>query len=437
MISTHLINDLHSHLKDAKEIWISVALIKDSAFNLLQVIIPPDTKQSYLIGVDLPTPPAVLRVLQKKQSPFFRASIFKSEATFHPKVYIIRKEFEYVAFIGSSNLTDGGLENNIEMNVLIRDQVVCQSLVSWFENLYKNSFPLSDANIAVYESYFSIIANHKSDIKKAKAGIHLKRPEAGDNLLEGIDFADRYFKKEHHLAFRNSLWRDSSSSANRERKKVSDRFLNLHEIIYKRFSEFGIHTLFCNVTNHIVSMYFHPPDRPQKIDAMWLSYGKSQEEINQYHKLFPKVHSNSDEDDLQSFINHARLQVRIELRQIGIWILFGKNNSGSLFDRQHFKNKMVDFNYRNEFYKRITDLPAVYKVTVNQISKPVGDFQDADDLHEFCKKDQYSKYFFIGIDYNISDPEMSETLLPETVLNEFSRLYPIYEMMTDRRFLKI
>ena len=58
---------------------------------------------------------------------------------------------------------------------------------------------------------------------------------------------------------------------------------------------------------------------------MWLSYGKSKEEIKWYHSLFHSpMKIDNEEDDLQSFINHARLQIRIELKSIGIWILFGK-----------------------------------------------------------------------------------------------------------------
>lgn len=176
-------------------------------------------------------------------------------------------------------------------------------------------------------------------------------------------------------------------------------------------------------------MYAHFEGRTsQELNAMWLSYGKSPDEIKEYHKLFPAIGKN-DEDDLQSFINHARLQIRIELKSIGIWILFGKKNGGSAFDRHYFKTRMQELGYRNDFYNMIKELPPEYWIIVSQNKKYINEFKSTESLHEFCKKDNEKYYFIIGRDYQITDDEMSEATLPETVLNEFIRLYPIYEKM--------
>jgi hypothetical protein len=60
MISSKLIDDLRSYLDHAKEVWVAVALMKDSALDSLQQLIPKNAKQRYLVGIDLPTTPSVL-----------------------------------------------------------------------------------------------------------------------------------------------------------------------------------------------------------------------------------------------------------------------------------------------------------------------------------------------------------------------------------------
>ena len=73
-------------------------------------------------------------------------------------------------------------------------------------------------------------------------------------MLSEFDFSTRYFKKEHHLAFRRGLWTDDSPEANTERYDAQSRFLELHFKIYPRFQEFQLYDLHQNVKNHIVSM---------------------------------------------------------------------------------------------------------------------------------------------------------------------------------------
>lgn len=440
MISTQLLQDLTPHLRDAEEIWIAAALMKEEAFDKVQELLKPDTKQHYLVGIDLPTTPTMLRTLQTAKNDKFNAAIFRNNKTFHPKVYLIKKQNGYIGFIGSANLTNGGLENNVEMNYLIKDQEQCASILQWFTDLLPESFPLTDDNIAEYESKFADIQESMEKMKKVRKRIKFTKPPREENSLDEIDFSDRFFKKEDHWAFRSELWEDDSPEANKERADAKKRFLHLHQLIYPQFPKYGLSDLHPNIQSHIISMDYHIPEQTsQQLNAMWLSYGKSQEEIKKYHNLLSGGYRLGDrrnkENDKQSFINHARLQIRIELLEIGIWILFGKNNDGSLFDRDHFKNQMKDPNYRMKFYLALKALPTQYWIEVNDSGKiPVSNFDSADALNAFCKKDNSKKYFIIGRDYKITDDEMSESQLRSTVLTEFQRLFPIYEMMRDKRF---
>lgn len=269
---------------------------------------------------------------------------------------------------------------------------------------------------------------------------NLEQDQTLKEQLDSINFTNQFFKFEHFWAFRQSLWRDYSGSANRERKKTYDKFLELHEDIYpfrdKILTNINPHYS----ANYIVSHYIHKEGfTSDAMTAIWLSYGKSKFEIMQYKGLFPKVSNHKmdqEEDDKQSFINHARIQVIVRNNLVGIWLLFGKNNGGSLFDRKYFFDRMEETVYRQEFYNKIKQLPEAYWILVNEIDPYCLEFNSAEELYNHCKQDDPNKYLIIGRDYNYDSPEISQENIQTTIFNEFLRLYPLYDFMRDKMFAK-
>src|SRR5690606_16420280 len=134
--------------------------------------------------------------------------------------------------------------------------------------------------------------------------IVLKKPHKIVNPLDAIDFTDRYFKKEHHWAFRKELWYTDSEDAVDERELAKSKFIELHELVFPRFKDYGIQTLEPNpMSDHLISMIRQiDPTKPRAIGAMWLSYGKNINEIKEYQKLV-----GPDQKAKQTFIHHARL----------------------------------------------------------------------------------------------------------------------------------
>lgn len=51
--------ELGLSLANCDEVWIAVALISDAGFAFVREHIPAGAKQRYLIGIDLPSSPAV------------------------------------------------------------------------------------------------------------------------------------------------------------------------------------------------------------------------------------------------------------------------------------------------------------------------------------------------------------------------------------------
>ncbi len=424
-----LIDDLYSeivkHLPDAMEVYIAVALAKEKPLDNLLSYVHNNANIKVLVGIDLPTTINALELLKSKTeiNINFESKIYYDELmTFHPKVYLIKKKNNWVAFIGSANLTEGGLNNNIELSYLITNKEHCQEILKWFDSIFKESFPIDNFNINEYKKQID-----KQNIEKKKLKFRKFKPT--NNPLDEIDFSDRFFKKEHHWAFRKDLWLDNSLSANKERKEADNRFMELHATIYSKFNSNGLKGLYPNKDGNVVSRHHQINEfAPRRLDAMWLSYGKSQPEIKTYQDYF----IDKDKRDLQTFIHHARLQIRIELQSIGIWILFGKENKGSIIDRDDFKKKMREISYRNDFFQKIKLLPNEFWILVNENTRLCNSFNTPDELHEFCKRDNIDKYFIIGRDYEITDTEMSEDNLPTETLKVFKILFPLYYMMRHK-----
>src|SRR5690606_16717789 len=118
-----------------------------------------------------------LRTMQSKEKKgLFECAVYKSDFNFHPKVYLIKSNDEYVAFVGSANLTDGGFENNVELNYKISNQADCLDILNWFNSLFKEGYPLTDENIDEYESQLVSIKETEQERKRKRKSIVLKKP---------------------------------------------------------------------------------------------------------------------------------------------------------------------------------------------------------------------------------------------------------------------
>jgi len=84
LISTKLKIEIETFLKNGDELWFAVALVKDSAFEFIQSTLNKSCIQHYLVGIDLPTPPSVLRKMQSYQKEgLFECAIYKSNFNLH------------------------------------------------------------------------------------------------------------------------------------------------------------------------------------------------------------------------------------------------------------------------------------------------------------------------------------------------------------------
>ena len=298
MIVENLYPELAKLLPDSQEVYIAVALANEKPLEDLLNLIPSDALQRVIVGVDLPTTYKALELLKMlaETKSGFKAGIYHDKIkTFHPKIYLIKKNGSWIGFIGSANLTEGGLSKNIELTYKVTDIKYCQELLEWFNSTFLCSFPIDDYNI---QEYNKKSPPHENSEKVEKRHFDFRKKESSMNPLDQIDFSDRFFKREHHWAFRKELWYDNSQAANKERQEAENRFLELNSIIYPKFYDFGLKGFYTNTEGNIVSRHHQINESaPRRLEAMWLSYGKSQQDIKIYQSYVDR-----DDKKFQTFI---------------------------------------------------------------------------------------------------------------------------------------
>lgn len=172
IISQYLSSDLKLAFQNADEIWVAVALMTYSGLNFIQQNIPDKCQQNYILGIDLPTDPKVLDSLyQNEFNGQVNISMFVEKSFYHPKVYIVRSETNYIAFVGSANCTKSGLESNIEMSIIINDKDECLELISWFNSLQDQTKNLTQSLIDIYKDAYKVKKKEKKEDEKLTKNI--------------------------------------------------------------------------------------------------------------------------------------------------------------------------------------------------------------------------------------------------------------------------
>lgn len=417
-------NELKNLLPIAEEVWVAVAIMSDFGMKQIQENINPKAKQNILVGIDLPTPPSVLKKLKQLQdegkanAKFF----FKKDQFFHPKLYIIKANNSLISIVGSGNCTEGGLEKHIEISIKTDAQEVCQFLIEKYFNIYfKLGLSITSEFISEYEVLFE---RRKEREKQDKQEILvLDKSVSNDYSIKDLDFTNQFFEYAHFAAFEGTKPYSHAESVNKERYEVKKRLLELHDLLYphiekKKWDLFPHHQL-----DNVVSSHAHSSWTGEDIGGLWLHYGRSQQELKRYEK---------DYGENQSSMYHMRLQVLIRYSSIDIWCRVGKNN-GSIVDREYFKGRMqADEKYRAKFFQLCQSLDDQYEVHINDTVRKIKTFSSPDDLYDFTKNDKNKFYFIIGKSLKPNDKAISKSNIVKTILEEFEKLEPIYEHIRHR-----
>ena len=412
IIERNIKSKIQSELSNSKSIWIATAMISNNGWNFIQKNISQNTEQHFLIGIDLATDPKVFEALLDNLN--INARVYQTNFTFHPKVYLIqRTDNSYVAFIGSSNTTNWGLEKNVEMNFQVNNQNECIKVLDWFNKLYKDGYIITEDFVSDYKSKFIKASFQKKVIQQDidKISNELSKDEG------------QFFSRNHHQIFEKKYHRLENTELKILRKEVSTKFKELHKVIYPQFKDYGLNDLHCHHSSRsIVSRDYFNQFSGKIINAIWLHYGKSLKQLDELKnkdKSINKPHS---------FINNIRIQVIVREKSIGIWLVLGRNG-GSFKDREYFKNSLNNKNELNDFYKTIVNIKDEYWIDNGIKSVQIKHIIDAEILKQLVQQSNIKDYFIIGREIDFLDEILSKKNISKTILTEFKKLYPLYELM--------
>lgn len=178
-IKIKMVDEINQSIETCTQLRMAVAFAKMSGYQLiketLDSFIQKNGRVTLLIGLDFhTTDPGVLRELSKyldtKESfeLYCLSGNINQTATYHPKLYLFsHSDDKTTAIVGSSNLTRGGLEDNVEINIEIRtdtsDSVITDLLDDFQQmELADRRKKPNAAYIDYYEELYKISRRGKS-----------------------------------------------------------------------------------------------------------------------------------------------------------------------------------------------------------------------------------------------------------------------------------
>lgn len=148
-------------LSNAEQIKVAVAFGHMSGWERVEAAIKSaaDRDIQILLGqAFFQTEPKLLLALKELQKSrrAIRARLASTASTFHPKLWLVTKNFRTEAVVGSSNLSEGGFQSNVECNVYVDDETAVQEMSAWFDDQWAIGHDLNgsffDAYIKEYQS---------------------------------------------------------------------------------------------------------------------------------------------------------------------------------------------------------------------------------------------------------------------------------------------
>jgi len=411
-------------LQNATEFYAAVALMNDYGLAVIENALPRNCLRVYLVGTHLPTPPTVLRTLlnlQSINSAHVFSRVWKENANYHPKVYIVRNSIgELAVFIGSANATRGGFQRNIEISVKIVDPAQTEELLLWFTEVFMLGKTFNSQYIDLYEKTYKRNKQLQATQKSNSDNFIARAVAVPGNVIVP---PGQFFRQTDFDAFSPSTHFDTTAVAVGLRAAVRKRLIELNDLIVPRFAAEGI----VNLNNHpsrvsITSQHFHSRGHNHiPKDAIWLHYGKSHRELSNYKHY--------------DFTQHLRMQVILRHTAaeayVGIWLFVAKRN-GSFYDREYLQTHLNSPGFLQDLFNYLTNLGNAYWIEINGNELYVEDMLNLNTLESFIRSDKYSGEFIIGRIYQPDDPDLSEENIADAVLVEFSKLYKIYDLIKDR-----
>lgn len=152
----------------------------------------------------------VRRFYQFVNSDYVSVRVY-DEKMFHPKIYIFEQGDDVTGIVGSSNLSHGGLEDNVELNVEVDSQERAEYLRDWFDERWDESSCVDvDVLNDVLEENEDVFSDSFSVCSPLDVTVDYVYSQFSDEIDDGVLFDDIESDYEEVLAtFQNDAVRAS------------------------------------------------------------------------------------------------------------------------------------------------------------------------------------------------------------------------------------
>jgi HKD family nuclease len=224
------LTEVSAEIEHSTEIVICIAFLKLSGLNyLVDKLVKHIDKTKFYVGKDfyLTEPKALYKLFNLGFKVFLTN---QKGITYHPKIYYFKQEKNVVTFVGSANLTSGGLITNIETSL----KLSFQSATS-IDNQFKQLF-------SEFESKSTLI-NSKSIITDYEKRYSLYRDKHTKADLEFIEAEKLLTEQELREAQEKKTKGQHTGSTNPDRDRKEERLKITPEYLQSwpdKFEEFKL-----------------------------------------------------------------------------------------------------------------------------------------------------------------------------------------------------
>lgn len=174
---------INQELQNSLETQIAVAFLKRSGIKTIEeslmMSLNKGGKFELIVGLDFKTTdPLAMKFFIDLHKQYKDVQFYcygdkgdnKNDIVFHPKIYLFRNLKETVSIVGSTNLTQGGLMSNFEVNTVFNEQqpVYYSQLQAIYNSVkYTDSlFTPDDEYLCQYSDVFKALTTNEEEAKK-------------------------------------------------------------------------------------------------------------------------------------------------------------------------------------------------------------------------------------------------------------------------------
>jgi HKD family nuclease len=413
---THEFNEIKEQILEA---YISVGMISGPILDFFLRATTRSKKISIITGIHMPTPPEIFKKLKKRVEAGQLTAGVVVDNFFHPKLYLFKLSETWVGYVGSGNFTNGGWFANDELFIKVTDQKTCEDLFKKHEEWVKKAKQIDQTFLLYYEgTYATKNANNVSNRKETQDFVDRLN---GNFNIDIIDFNGQFFDRQDHSTFQPGKTHLDIPEILLERQRVRQKLLRLNDLVVDQLPlPWDIHPHY--ETEHIVAGIYTQNHHDYNVRGLWTGFGRSKEALKKYGEINTTP------------LYNMRMQIIIEYDFIGNWLMPGKSGGGQI-DREYF-NKQIKENrnsYVQQFFNELTSLGESFWIEVANIKKDVKSFLNSEELREYILADNWREYYFtIGRDYKLGSTELLTENIVSTVISDFEKFYPLYEMIREK-----